>query len=258
MALGKKTGGLILACAMADGGRRRSFPCGTGTCAAAAKGRSKSAKAGVRFAGPKGHAWQWKLDQIRQLELAPDRIVVVELRKRQAAGDGTPLRIQRRGSGGRTVCAAQGPHGPAAGGRAGAAAAGSAIWSLPVKHVGRAGSLGTLELTAETIAYRTQAKDESRTWRYTDIAGISSSGPFQLTITTLELRAGAIRRAQGFQFRIAATHFGRQIQRAVASGRNEERENSIPGDTTRQIGQRAIRACRFFDRQGRAGEFYEE
>jgi hypothetical protein len=36
--------------------------------------------------------------------------------------------------------------------------------------------------------------------------------------------------AQGFQFRIAAAHHGSRPQPAAASGGNEERENSKPGE----------------------------
>lgn len=39
---------------------------------------------------------------------------------------------------------------------------------------------------AETIVYATPSKDQSRTWRYSDVQTIASSGAFQLTITTLE------------------------------------------------------------------------
>jgi len=58
---------------------------------------------------------------------------------------------------------------------------------LPVKHQARiVGSEGTLAFTPDSIVYATPAKNQSRTWRYQDIDGISSSGRFQLTITTLE------------------------------------------------------------------------
>jgi len=183
MAIGKNTSGLILACAMAAAAAQ--FPMRHRHLRGGCEGTLEVSETGVRFAGPKGHAWQWKLDQIRQLELAPDRIVVVSYENGKLPG--TERRYEFSGAvpsaelyallkdrmDQRLVAELVQP-------------AGSAIWSLPVKHVGRAGSLGTLELTAETIAYRTQAFDESRTWRYADIAGISSSGPFQLTITTFE------------------------------------------------------------------------
>jgi len=183
MAIVKRAGGLILLSALAAAAAQ--FPVEHRHAHRGCQGTLEIGAEGVRFSGPKGHAWQWKLEQIRQLELAPDRVVVTSYENGKLPG--TERRYEFRG----TVPAAelyallkarmdqrlvaelaQAP--------------GSAIWTLPAKHLGRAGSQGTLDLTADTIAYRTEAKDESRTWRYTDIAAISSSGPFQLTITTYE------------------------------------------------------------------------
>ena len=66
--------------------------------------------------------------------------------------------------------------------------------AVPVKHLRPiVGSEGTLEFGAEAIVYSTPAKAESRAWRYSDIETIASSGPFQLTITTLE---------KGFNFQL--------------------------------------------------------
>ena len=56
-----------------------------------------------------------------------------------------------------------------------------------MKHLGRiTGSEGTLTFGADAVIYSTAAKEDSRTWRYGDIDNISSSGPFQLTVTTFE------------------------------------------------------------------------
>jgi hypothetical protein len=87
-----------------------------------------------------------------------------------------------------------------------------------------------LELTPETIAYRTQAIG-----RVAHLAVYGYRRHQQLRAVSVDHHhtrtgAGAVRRAQGFQFRIATTHHGSQLQPAVASSRNEERENSIPGD----------------------------
>ncbi len=54
--------------------------------------------------------------------------------------------------------------------------------------------------------------------------------------TSFFLGAGAVWRAQGFQFRIATSHHGGQIQPTVASGGNEERANSVSGDYDRRLG----------------------
>ncbi|MFY9725022.1 MAG: hypothetical protein WB579_15290 [Bryobacteraceae bacterium] len=199
MALGKKTSGLILAGAMAASAAQ--FPMRHRHWRGGCAGTLDVSEAGVRFTGPKGHAWQWQLDDIRQLELAPDRVVVVSYQngrlpwteRRYEFGGSVPVGelyalLKNRMDQRLVAELAQPP--------------GGETWSLPAKHVGRAGSLGTLELTAEAIAYRTRAKDESRTWRYTDIAGISSSGPFQLTITTFELAPAQYGGRKDFNFEL--------------------------------------------------------
>ena len=61
------------------------------------------------------------------------------------------------------------------------------LWSAPVKHEApRSASQGTLAFGEDAVVYETAAEGESRTWRYADIDNITSSGPFQLTITTFE------------------------------------------------------------------------
>jgi hypothetical protein len=63
---------------------------------------------------------------------------------------------------------------------------GSDLPRIPVKLVGlMKGSEGTLLFAPESVIYTAPAP-ASRTWRYSDIQFISSSGPFQLTITTFE------------------------------------------------------------------------
>lgn len=61
------------------------------------------------------------------------------------------------------------------------------LWEIPVKLAGRIqGSEGLLQVGADRIVYKTERPEQSRTWRYEDIENISSSGPFQLTLTTYE------------------------------------------------------------------------
>ncbi len=61
------------------------------------------------------------------------------------------------------------------------------MWEIPVKHLGRIGGSEGLLIVGEThIVYQTGRKDEARTWRYGDLDNISTSGPFNLTLTTFE------------------------------------------------------------------------
>ncbi len=61
------------------------------------------------------------------------------------------------------------------------------LWEVPVKHLLRfGGDEGVLQVGADGIVYKSQKEGESRTWRFEDVDNISSSGPFQLTVTTFE------------------------------------------------------------------------
>jgi hypothetical protein len=149
---------------------------------------------GVRFTGAKQHAWRWKYEDIQELRLAPESIYILtykdsKLRLGKDRGYSFTGKIPaeelyallRERMDQRFVAAV-------------GQAIGLPTWSLPVKHLRpMVGSEGTLEFGADTIVYSTPAKDESRTWRYSDIESIASSGPFQLTITTLE---------KGFNFQL--------------------------------------------------------
>jgi hypothetical protein len=149
---------------------------------------------GVAFTGAKKHAWRWKYEDIQELRLAPESIYILTYK-------GSKLRVGEdreynftgkipveelyallRERMDQRFVAALG------------VVSGAVSLLVPVKHLRpMAGSEGTLAFGAEAIVYSTPAKDESRTWRYSDIESIGSSGPFQLTITTLE---------KGFDFQL--------------------------------------------------------
>jgi hypothetical protein len=60
-------------------------------------------------------------------------------------------------------------------------------WQLPAKLVHwRIGSQGILRFGPDRIVYQSAQGEESRTWRIRDIDNISTSGPFDLTITAHE------------------------------------------------------------------------
>ena len=142
---------------------------------------------GVSFTGAKKHAWSWKYQDIQQLRLAPESIYILTYKDSRLrlgkdreynftgkipAEELYPLLKDRMDQ--RFVAAV-------------GQAIGLPTWSLPAKHLRPiTGSEGTLSFTADAIVYSTPTQAESRTWRYSDIDTIASSGPFQLTITTLE------------------------------------------------------------------------
>jgi len=191
MAFGKAASCLILAAALASAAqfavRHKHL---NGGCA----GAMTVDENGVSFTGAKKHAWSWKYEDIQELALAPDGIRILTYKDSRLrlgkdreynftgkipAEDLYALlrdRIDQRF----VAAVGQAPDLPS--------------WSLPVKHLRPiVGSEGTLAFGAEAIVYSTPARDESRTWRYSDVESIGSSGPFQLTITTLE---------KGFNFQL--------------------------------------------------------
>jgi hypothetical protein len=79
----------------------------------------------------------------------------------------------------------------------------AALWEIPVKLQGTLqGSEGMLQVGPDRIVYRTDSKDQSRTWRYQDIENVSTSGPFQLTITTYERAKTHYGTLKGFNFQL--------------------------------------------------------
>jgi hypothetical protein len=77
------------------------------------------------------------------------------------------------------------------------------LWEIPVKHLHAfGGDEGVLQVGPKEIVYKSAKGDESRTWRYEDIENISSSGPFQLTITSFERARMHYGSRKGFEFEL--------------------------------------------------------
>lgn len=199
MAIGKTAGCLILAASL--WGADVEFKVRHEHLRKGCAGVIKVTEDGIQFTGAKKHAWTWKYADIQQLKLAPARLTVLtyqDSKLRLGADRGyeftgkVPEDLYAMWSAKldqRFV--------------AEVAAAGVSGWSLPVKHLKRVkGSQGELTFGADQIAYLTAAKEDSRTWRYQDIENISSSGPFQLTITTYERALSHYGDRKGFNFQL--------------------------------------------------------
>ena len=79
----------------------------------------------------------------------------------------------------------------------------AALWEIPVKLLGTVrGSEGILQVGPDRIIYKTDRKGHARTWRYQDIENISTSGPFQLTLTTYERAKTHYGSLMGFNFQL--------------------------------------------------------
>jgi hypothetical protein len=75
------------------------------------------------------------------------------------------------------------------------------LWEIPVKHLLRfGGDEGVLRVGVDEIVYQSAKASESRTWRYQDIENVSTTGPFQLTITTFERAKTHYGNLKGFNF----------------------------------------------------------
>jgi hypothetical protein len=158
---------------------------------------------GVTFEGPKKHAWSWKYQDIQQFKLAAGGISVVTYQDNKLAL-GADRRYQFTGKvpAGELYALLKDRLDQRF-----VAAVGGEVdlpsWTFPVKHLGRiTGSEGKLAFGAESVVYSTGAKGDSRTWRYSDIDNISSSGPFQLTVTTFERDKSTFGDRRGFNFEL--------------------------------------------------------
>ena len=77
------------------------------------------------------------------------------------------------------------------------------LWEIPVKLQGALeGSEGVLQVGPDQIVYKTDRKRHARTWRYQDIENISTSGLFQLTLTTYERAKMHYGSLKGFNFQL--------------------------------------------------------
>ena len=200
MAIGKTASCLILAGAAAWASQ---FPVRHEHLRKGCAGVMTVDEGGVSFAGRGKHAWTWKYQDIQELKLSPHRIHILTYedsrtwlgidREYEFTGNipsGDLYEVLRQRMDRRFVAEMERP-------------VEAPTWSVAVKHLRRmVGSEGTLAVGADAIVYATRAEGEARTWRYSDIVNISSSGPFQLTITTFERARSHYGDRKGFNFEL--------------------------------------------------------
>jgi len=161
---------------------------------------------GVSFRAANGkHMWNWTYGDIQQLTLSPVEIGVLsyedeswklgaDRRYRFRALQGRPFpdayEMLKNRLDQRFVAELPDPEV-------------KPLWEIPVKHLGRLrGSEGELVVGADRIVYRSDTPGEPRTWRYEDVVNISSSGPFQLTVTTFERARATYGGRKDFNFQL--------------------------------------------------------
>src|SRR5271157_6459598 len=151
------------------------------------------------------HEWRWDYQDIQQLKIAPQSLTVLTYKDNKwklgadreyrfdlvsdktfdAAFGVLKNRLDRR------FVAAIPDH------------VSNVLWEIPVKHLLRfVGDEGVIQVGPDEIVYKSAKQGESRTWRYLDIDNISSSGPFQLTITTFERAKTHYGNLKGFNFEL--------------------------------------------------------
>ncbi|MBX9600689.1 MAG: hypothetical protein K2X35_06790 [Bryobacteraceae bacterium] len=165
---------------------------------------------------PKLESARWDYQDIQQLWLSPDKLVVVTYKDRKwflgvdkefefylTAKDQSFTAVYERLKGKldeRFVAALADP-------------AVAVEWEIPVKLLGAVqGSEGVLQIGQDRIVYQTGRKHHSRTWRLEDIENVSTSGPYQLTLTTHERAITHYGGLKGFNF---------QLKRKLDTGRFE-------------------------------------
>jgi hypothetical protein len=155
--------------------------------------------------GKTPHAWTWTYPDIQQLTVAPDEIRVLTY-KDNLWKLGADREYRFKAAAGRPLGEAHDFLKGRLDQRLVSELADSdvkALWQMPVKLLGRfRGSEGTLIVGEDRIVYRAGKEDESRTWRYADIDNISTSGPFQLTVTTFERSRSNYGSRKGFNFQL--------------------------------------------------------
>lgn len=151
------------------------------------------------------HAWRWDYQDIQQLKIAPKSLTVLTYKDNKwklgadreyqfdlvsdktfdAAYDALKNRLDQR------FVAVIPDH------------VSNVLWNISVKHLLRfGGDEGVIQVGPDEIVYKSAKPGESRTWRYQDIDSISSSGPFQLTITSFERAKTHYGSLKGFNFEL--------------------------------------------------------
>jgi len=132
----------------------------------------------------------WPYADIRQLVLSGRKVVVLLYRDRSPWLLGVDKEYELKLDPGADVMPAYGFLKSRLDRRLVAAIADSeaaVTFELPAKRLGLIrGAIGVLRFGPDALVFDTNSRGQSRTWRMEDIAGVSSSDPYELTVTTYE------------------------------------------------------------------------
>jgi hypothetical protein len=153
------------------------------------------------------HNWTWAYQDIQQLELAPAKLHVLTYRDNKWKL-GADREYTFHALGGEDFSSAYALLKDRLDQRFVAELADAAVepvWEIPVKHRGRIGGSEELLIVGEDrIVYKTARKSDARTWRYGDVDNVSTSGPFDLTLTTFERARSHYGSRKDFNFQLKA------------------------------------------------------
>ncbi|HUS06192.1 MAG TPA: hypothetical protein VMZ52_07850 [Bryobacteraceae bacterium] len=96
-------------------------------------------------------------------------------------------------------------------------------WQVKAKLLaGRRGSEGIVLVGQDSIVYQSGEREASRTWHFRQIENISSSGPFDLTITTFEQAGARYAGRRDFRFQLK-TELSQERYNALWARLNESK-----------------------------------
>src|ERR1022692_2545462 len=141
---------------------------------------------GIRFSGPKGHAWSWPYGEIQQLTLRAGSIHILSYKDSSNWKLGKDVAYTFTGIFPIELGApVERATGSALRGRGISGAGVRPVRpQVPGKATGADKGQGTLTFAGDAVVYDTLS--DPRTWRCSDIQFISSTNPFQLTCNALE------------------------------------------------------------------------
>ena len=160
------------------------------------------------------HQWNWPDDDIQQLTITSEQITVLTYADRSWVRLGTDRSYRFRVPADRTRELSDSLRARLQSRLVVALAevVNDTLWEVPVKRLGAiSGSQGRLVVGRNRIVFEsTQNAASSRTWMYDDIENVSTTGPFELTITTQERDRSQYGSIRAFTFQLKRPITARQ------------------------------------------------
>jgi hypothetical protein len=159
------------------------------------------------------HEWTWPDDEIQQLTVTRDEITILTYSDRSWVRLGTDRSYRFRVGSDRTtdLSAALRPRLQTRLVVAFAETINDEVWEVSVKRLAAIkGAEGRLVVGRERIVFDSTKKSASRTWTYDDIENVSTTGPFELTVTTQERDRSQYGSIRAFTFQLKRPMTARQ------------------------------------------------